>query len=67
MFYEVSAGKVMGGGEIIQWQETRDTSITFNLPPTITSWSGLKVYVMVRAVAAGGEYEDTQAVVTLPV
>lgn len=66
LFFEVSAGKVQGGGEIIQWQETTQTSITFALPPAITSWSGLKVYVMVRAIAAGGLYEDAAGVITLP-
>ncbi|XP_062579853.1 uncharacterized protein LOC134241846 [Saccostrea cucullata] len=66
LFYEVSAGKVIGGGEIVQWQETTQTSITFGLPPAITSWSRLKVYVMVRAVAAGGKYEDSVGDITLP-
>lgn len=66
LFFEVSAGKVQGGAEIIQWQETTQTSITFALPPAITSWSGLKVYVMVRAIAAGGLYEDAAGVITLP-
>nr|XP_034301655.1 uncharacterized protein LOC105322112 [Crassostrea gigas] len=66
LFFELSAGKVQGGAEIIQWQETTQTSITFALPPAITSWSGLKVYVMVRAIAAGGLYEDAAGVITLP-
>ena len=64
--FEVSAGTSLGGSDIIQWQETLSTSITFGLPATITSTSLLKVYMVVRAIAAGGNYEDVVGTIVLP-
>ena len=64
--FEVSAGTSLGGSDIIQWQETLATSITFGLPATITSTSLLKVYMVVRAIAAGGNYEDVLGTIVLP-
>ncbi|XP_078334035.1 uncharacterized protein LOC111124258 [Crassostrea virginica] len=64
--FEVSAGTTLGGSDIIQWQETLATSITFGLPATITSTSLLKVYMVVRAIAAGGNYEDVLGLIVLP-
>ena len=64
--FEVSAGTSLGGSDIIQWQEMLATSITFSLPATITSTSLLKVYMVVRAIAAGGNYEDVLGLIVLP-
>ena len=64
--FEVSAGTSLGGSDIIQWQETLATNITFGLPATITSTSLLKVYMVVRAIAAGGNYEDVLGLIVLP-
>ncbi|XP_055997828.1 uncharacterized protein LOC125647098 [Ostrea edulis] len=64
--FEVSAGTSLGGSNIIQWQETRATSITFIMPGSVTSTSRLKVYMIVRAIAAGGNYEDIQGSIVLP-
>ena len=64
--YEVSAGSTFGGGDVIQWQETKDSSITFGLPQTITSPSNLKIYVYVRAISTGGLFTDKHASFTLP-
>ncbi|KAK3103765.1 hypothetical protein FSP39_021725 [Pinctada imbricata] len=66
LYYEVSAGKVKGGGEIVQWLETNGTSVTFGLPQAITKWSNLDVFIFVRAIAAGGMYEDVHGEIKLP-
>ncbi|KAK3101903.1 hypothetical protein FSP39_007221, partial [Pinctada imbricata] len=66
LYYEVSAGKVRGGGEIVQWLETNATSVTFGLPPAITDWAKLNVYMFVRAIAAGGLYDDIHGYIKLP-
>ncbi|KAK3099944.1 hypothetical protein FSP39_012240 [Pinctada imbricata] len=66
LYYEVSAGKVAGGGDIVQWLETSATSITFGLPPAITDWAKLNVYLFVRAIATGGLYEDLHGYIKLP-
>jgi hypothetical protein len=62
----VSAGTALGGSNIVQWQETRASSITFSMPGSVTSTSRLKVYVIVRAIAAGGNYDDIQGSIILP-
>ncbi|XP_078321865.1 uncharacterized protein LOC111103999 isoform X3 [Crassostrea virginica] len=64
LFYEVSVGTVEGGCDILQWQETTGTSITFGLPPTITNMYKVSLYVYVRAINAGGTYEDVKLVIT---
>ncbi|XP_062616300.1 uncharacterized protein LOC134278015 [Saccostrea cucullata] len=64
--FEVSAGTALGGGNVIQWQETRAKSITFGLPDSVTGTSGLKVYMIVRAIAAGGDYTDILGTINLP-
>jgi hypothetical protein len=64
--FEVSAGTVLGGNNIIQWQETRATSITFSIPDSVPSTSRLKIYIIVRAIAAGGNYDDMQGSIILP-
>ncbi|XP_062606252.1 uncharacterized protein LOC134268062, partial [Saccostrea cucullata] len=66
LYYEVSAGTVKGGSDVLQWQETKQTSTTFHLPPTITNRSNLSVHVLVRAVTAGGTYEDIEGFIALP-
>ncbi|XP_061176007.1 uncharacterized protein LOC133184958 [Saccostrea echinata] len=65
LFYEVSAGTVEGGIDVLQWQETTGTSVTFGLPPTITNLSKLSVHVFVRAISASGTYEDIKGFITL--
>ena len=47
-----------GGCDILQWQETTGTSISFGLPPVISDVSKVTLYVFVRAINAGGSYED---------
>ena len=64
LFYAVSVGTVEGGCDILQWQETTGTSITFGLPPTITNMYKVSLYVYVRAINAGGTYEDVKLVIT---
>ena len=64
--YEISAGSTFGGGDIIQWQETKKSSIMFGLPLTIISPSNFKIYVYVRAISSGGLFTDTHASFTLP-
>jgi hypothetical protein len=66
LYYEVSAGTVEGGSDVLLWQETTSTKITFGLPHSITSWSGLHAHVFVRAVGVGGVYEDIKGYIQLP-
>ena len=54
LYYEVSAGSVQAGVNIIQWQETNQTSIMFGIPSSVLVKSGLPVHVTVRAVSVGG-------------
>ncbi|XP_060084880.1 uncharacterized protein LOC132564227 [Ylistrum balloti] len=67
LFYEVSAGSNFGSGDIAQWMETRATSMTLNIPPVITNLSGLRIYVVVRAVSVGGRSTVKLGSVQLPV
>ncbi|CAC5386468.1 unnamed protein product [Mytilus coruscus] len=54
IFYEVSSGSTLGGVNIIQWQETNQTSITFGIPASVAAITGLPVYVTVTAISIGG-------------
>ncbi|XP_063415906.1 uncharacterized protein LOC134697555 [Mytilus trossulus] len=54
LFYEVSSGSAQAGVNIIQWQETSNTSITFGIPASVSASSGLPVHVTVKAVSIGG-------------
>ncbi|XP_069133969.1 uncharacterized protein [Argopecten irradians] len=66
MFYEVSAGSNVGSADIVQWMETKATSMTMTIPPVITDLSNLRVYVVVRAVSAGGRSVVKLGSVQLP-
>lgn len=55
LYYEVSAGTTGGGVNILQWQFTNQTSITFEIPATVTTTAGLNVFLTVGAVSVGGE------------
>lgn len=55
-FYEVSAGTFVGSADIIQWQETKNTFITFFIPPRIKSIKGLTSYITVRGIYANGMF-----------
>lgn len=63
LFYEVSVGTVEGGSDILQWQETKLTSVKFGLPPAVNDTSKLSLHVYVRAVSAGGSFEDIKFVI----
>lgn len=54
LFYEVSSGSTQGGVNIIQWLETRQTSITFGFPSSIPVTTGLPVHVTVTAISVSG-------------
>ncbi|VDH94728.1 Hypothetical predicted protein [Mytilus galloprovincialis] len=54
LFYEVSSGSAQAGVDIIQWQETSNTSITFGIPASVSATTGLTVHVTVTAVSIGG-------------
>ncbi|XP_076117799.1 uncharacterized protein LOC143085385 [Mytilus galloprovincialis] len=54
LFYEVSSGSAQSGVNIIQWQETSNTSITFGIPASVSASTGLPVHVTVKAVSIGG-------------
>lgn len=63
LFYEVTVGTVEGGSDILQWQETKLTSVKFRLPPTIKKTSKLSLHVYVRAISAGGTFEDVKFII----
>lgn len=63
LFYEVSVGTVDGGSDVLQWQETTLTFIKFSLPPGVEKFSKLSLHVFVRAVSAGGTFEDIKTVI----
>ncbi|CAC5370733.1 unnamed protein product [Mytilus coruscus] len=54
LFYEVSSGSTQGGVNIMQWQETRQTSITFGIPSSVPVTTGLPVHVTVTAISVTG-------------
>lgn len=66
LYYEVSAGTVEGGADILQWQETTSTRTVFVLPPSVINWSGLHVHVFVRAITVGGTHSDIKGYIQLP-
>ncbi|XP_061189002.1 uncharacterized protein LOC133197151 [Saccostrea echinata] len=66
MRFEVSAGLAEGGAEILQWAETLNTEIEFEMPKSITDFKGYDVFVYIRAIAAGGHYTGVKGKVTLP-
>ncbi|CAC5407072.1 unnamed protein product [Mytilus coruscus] len=65
LYYEVSAGTTLGGADIIQWQETKNTFLEFQLPPKIKSLRDLSGYISVRGVAANGMTTVLNAAVKL--
>ena len=54
IYYEVSAGTTLGGADIIQWQETQNSFLEFELPPKIKSIKDLTSYISVRGISANG-------------
>jgi len=54
IYYEVSAGTTLGGADIIQWQETQNSFLEFELPPKIKSIKDLTGYISVRGISANG-------------
>lgn len=64
--FEVSAGLAEGGAEILQWAETLNTTLEFEMPKSITEFNGYDVFVYIRAIAAGGLYAGVKGKVKLP-
>ncbi|KAK3083351.1 hypothetical protein FSP39_020593 [Pinctada imbricata] len=64
--YEISAGLAEGGAEILQWQETTNSTLVFGMPSHVDDYSGSVVYMHIRAISAGGFYNDIKGTVTLP-
>lgn len=56
LYYEVSAGTVRGGGDIIQWQETSSTELIFTLTKDDVGEYGKDIFVVVRAITLSGTY-----------
>ena len=54
IYYEVSAGTTLGGADIIQWQETQNSFLEFELPLKIKSIKYLIGYISVRGISANG-------------
>lgn len=66
MRFEVSAGLAEGGAEILQWAETLNTELEFEMPKSITDFNGYDIFVYIRAIAAGGLFAGVKGKVTLP-
>ncbi|XP_062616047.1 uncharacterized protein LOC134277752 [Saccostrea cucullata] len=66
LYYEVSAGTVEGGSDILQWLETTSTNVTFGLPLSVTNWEGLHAHIFVRAISVGGEFNNIKGFIRLP-
>lgn len=66
LYYEVSAGTHDSGVNILQWQYTNQTSVTFGLPGSVQASSGLKVHITIGAVSTGGFYNFVKGTVILP-
>ena len=65
IYYEVSAGTTLGGADIIQWQETQNSFLEFELPPKIKFIKDLIGYVSVRGISANGKTVVLNAAVKL--
>lgn len=65
LYYEVSAGSYEAGCNIVQWQFTNQTSVTFGIPPSVRAEAGLNIYVIVRAISVGGFYAQKDGKITL--
>lgn len=63
LFYEVTIGTTEGGSEILQWQETKLPTLKFGLPPTMTNIIKFTLHLSIRAINAGGTYEDIKFVI----
>ncbi|CAG2254534.1 unnamed protein product [Mytilus edulis] len=59
------SGNILGGTDIIQWQETKNTFLEFQLPPKIKSVKALTGYISVRGVSANGMTTSVNAAVKL--
>ncbi|XP_071123054.1 uncharacterized protein [Mytilus edulis] len=66
LYYEISAGSFQSGVNIIQWQFTNQTSITFGIPATVKTETGTAIYVNVRAISVGGYYAQKTGNFKLP-
>lgn len=64
--FEVSAGLAEGGAEILQWAETLNTTLEFEMPKSITDFKGYDVFVYIRAITVGGFYTGVKGKVKLP-
>lgn len=64
--FEVSAGLAEGGAEILQWAETLNTTLEFEMPKSITDFRGYDVFVYIRAITVGGFYTGVKGKVKLP-
>ncbi|KAK3612504.1 hypothetical protein CHS0354_024474, partial [Potamilus streckersoni] len=63
--YEVSAGTVQGGSDIIQWQETRLNQLIFSVDKESIGPTGKDVFISVRAISPSGLYETANAHILL--
>ncbi|XP_052067298.1 uncharacterized protein LOC127706680 [Mytilus californianus] len=66
LYYEISAGSFQSGANIIQWQFTNQSSITFGIPATVKAETGTAIYVNVRAISVGGYYAQKAGSFKLP-
>ncbi|KAL5006988.1 hypothetical protein ScPMuIL_015794 [Solemya velum] len=57
VYYEVSVGNLQGAADVVQWQETKATRMTFSVPRP--SYADTKqIVVTVRSINPGGCFSD---------
>ncbi|KAL3843246.1 hypothetical protein ACJMK2_021188 [Sinanodonta woodiana] len=63
--YEVSAGTVQGGSDIVQWQKTRENQLIFSFDKEAIGPTGKDVFVSVCAISPSRLYETANAQILL--
>ena len=66
LYYEISAGSYEAGVNILQWQFTNETSVTFGIPLSVKVETGVNVFIQVRAISVGGFYQQKTGKFKIP-
>ena len=66
LYYEISAGSHEAGVNILQWQFTNETSVTFGIPLSVKLETGFNVFIQVRAISVGGFYQQKTGKFKIP-
>ena len=66
LYYEISAGSHEAGVNILQWQFTNETSVTFGIPLSVKLKTGFNVFIQVRAISVGGFHQQKTGKFKIP-